>query len=79
MHLNLEYKGYKFNPQKSKIKVFNAKFYPYDPHTKALSLQNLKFLSANLFQLFFFGITAFEVKFEVTKTTNFKSNLWSHQ
>jgi len=51
LHLNLEYKGYKFNPQKSKFKVFNAKFYPYDPHTKALSLQNLKFLSVKFIHI----------------------------
>jgi len=42
LSLNLEHKDNKFDPQKSKIKVFNAKFYPYDPYTKALSLQKFK-------------------------------------
>ena len=68
MRLNLEYKGYKSDPQKSKFKVSSTKFYPYDPNTKALSLQNLKFLSVNLFifsllQLFF-GLK-FSYKFDL--------------
>jgi len=68
LRLILEYKGNKFDPKKSKFKVFNAKFYPYDPHAKALSLQNLKFLSVNLFifsllQLFF-GLK-FSYKFDL--------------
>ncbi|WP_223154858.1 hypothetical protein [Campylobacter concisus] len=68
MSLNLEHKDNKFDPQKSKFKVFNAKFHPYDHRTKALSLQNLKFLSVNLFifsllQLFF-GLK-FSYKFDL--------------
>ena len=68
MQLNLEHKGNKFDPQKSKFKVSSTKFYPYDIHTKALSLQNLKFISANLFifsllQLFF-GLK-FSYKFDL--------------
>lgn len=68
LRLNLEHKGYKSDPQKSKFKIFNAKFYPYDPHTKALSLQNLKFTSVNLFVFsllqLFFGLK-FSYKFDM--------------
>ena len=64
MHLNLEYKGNKFDPQKSKFKVSSAKFYPYDPHTKVLSCKNLKELFIfSLLQLFF-GLK-FSYKFDL--------------
>jgi len=68
LHLNLEYKGNKFDPQKSKFKVSSTKFYPYGPHTKALSLQNLKFTSVNLFVFSFLQLflgLKFSYKFDL--------------